>query len=544
MSCRIYGWILNNGTKTLFKAVWCSLCGILFWRAFVDYKYSPEYIYLHQILGIWLCIARASAAVLHMNLAAVLIPLCRGLALWGNRMLIKFGLGLTWLRWSATSFHVFIGNIIMIFTVIHVVAHSFNTINFSINTDDNVAGLHPFPNQTQAYEVCLSILIFTVPGATGLLMTIILCVLFWTSLQTVRRRFFNMFWYSHRLAVVLLLPLLLVHGHRGPLRRQINTDRHFPGCNLTLAPFEDSLLPVNGSNQPEQHCLDAAKFDHIPCSSWQWLILPLILYCCDVVYRMIRRSHKVTDFSVTFVSDNVLELAVKSTFIKAKPGQYVLLNCPVISSLEWHPFTVSEVPCTANEHILKLMIGRAGDWTDELFNRLSSRQQCTESTTTTRHNGDEMFRIDGPFTSPLEHIDGYKDAVIVTGGVGVAPVLAWCRRFKHAEKSHRICIIFVTRDDLLLKFVELICEQHRSKVVNIQTKAELYYTGQRKLSQHETFSKGRPNIRAILHNLNHKKGSKVGVFVCGPPPMCKEAKRICLDLSSRNVQYVCHKETI
>ncbi|WAR07463.1 NOX4-like protein [Mya arenaria] len=470
MSCRIYGWILNNGTKTLFKAVWCSLCGILFWRAFVDYKYSPEYIYLHQILGIWLCIARASAAVLHMNLAAVLIPLCRGLALWGNRMLIKFGLGLTWLRWSATSFHVFIGNIIMIFTVIHVVAHSFNTINFSINTDDNVAGLHPFPNQTQAYEVCLSILIFT-----------------------------------------------------GPLRRQINTDRHFPGCNLTLAPFEDSLLPVNGSNQPEQHCLDAAKFDHIPCSSWQWLILPLILYCCDVVYRMIRRSHKVTDFSVTFVSDNVLELAVKSTFIKAKPGQ---------------------VPCTANEHILKLMIGRAGDWTDELFNRLSSRQQCTESTTTTRHNGDEMFRIDGPFTSPLEHIDGYKDAVIVTGGVGVAPVLAWCRRFKHAEKSHRICIIFVTRDDLLLKFVELICEQHRSKVVNIQTKAELYYTGQRKLSQHETFSKGRPNIRAILHNLNHKKGSKVGVFVCGPPPMCKEAKRICLDLSSRNVQYVCHKETI
>lgn len=45
-------------------------------------------------------------------------------------------------------------------------------------------------------------------------------------------------------------------------------------------------------------------------------------------------------------------------------GQYVFLNCPAISRLEWHPFTMTSAP---EEDFFSVHIRLAGDWTEKLI---------------------------------------------------------------------------------------------------------------------------------------------------------------------------------
>lgn len=45
-------------------------------------------------------------------------------------------------------------------------------------------------------------------------------------------------------------------------------------------------------------------------------------------------------------------------------GQYVFLNCPAISQLEWHPFTMTSAP---EEDFFSVHIRSVGDWTEKLI---------------------------------------------------------------------------------------------------------------------------------------------------------------------------------
>lgn len=68
----------------------------------------------------------------------------------------------------------------------------------------------------------------------------------------------------------------------------------------------------------------------------------------------------------------VLELQLVKSGFKMEVGQYVFLNCPVISPLEWHPFTMTSAP---EEDFLSVHIRSAGDWTEKL---ISIMQQLPE----------------------------------------------------------------------------------------------------------------------------------------------------------------------
>jgi NADPH oxidase len=45
-------------------------------------------------------------------------------------------------------------------------------------------------------------------------------------------------------------------------------------------------------------------------------------------------------------------------------GQYIFVNCPSISLLEWHPFTLTSAP---EEDFFSIHVRVAGDWTENLI---------------------------------------------------------------------------------------------------------------------------------------------------------------------------------
>lgn len=63
----------------------------------------------------------------------------------------------------------------------------------------------------------------------------------------------------------------------------------------------------------------------------------------------------------------VLEIQMCKTGFSMEIGQYVFLNCPAISYLEWHPFTLTSAP---EENFFSVHIRAAGDWTEALTDTL------------------------------------------------------------------------------------------------------------------------------------------------------------------------------
>jgi NADPH oxidase len=61
---------------------------------------------------------------------------------------------------------------------------------------------------------------------------------------------------------------------------------------------------------------------------------------------------------------NVLELQMRKRGFSMEVGQYIFVNCPSISFLEWHPFTLTSAP---EEEFFSVHIRAAGDWTRNLI---------------------------------------------------------------------------------------------------------------------------------------------------------------------------------
>jgi predicted ferric reductase len=55
---------------------------------------------------------------------------------------------------------------------------------------------------------------------------------------------------------------------------------------------------------------------------------------------------------------------MKKRDFKMAPGQYIFIQCPSVSPLEWHPFTLTSAP---QEDFFSVHIRASGDWTEALL---------------------------------------------------------------------------------------------------------------------------------------------------------------------------------
>ncbi|ETO05243.1 NADPH oxidase [Reticulomyxa filosa] len=142
-------------------------------------------------------------------------------------------------------------------------------------------------------------------GATvwvsGVIIIVAMQLLYSTSFEAVRRGKFELFWYTHHLFVIFFLALLF-HGHK-------------------------SWNP----------------------NYWKWFLVPGSLYLIERVTREVKASKPVGLISVTHMNNKsakvfCLELEKTGPIRSHQEGQYVFLNCPIITKFQWHPFTISSPP--------------------------------------------------------------------------------------------------------------------------------------------------------------------------------------------------------
>eukprot|EP00063_Salmo_salar_P044107 XP_014018942.1 PREDICTED: NADPH oxidase 4 isoform X3 [Salmo salar] len=510
MALSVRSWVANEGGKHLVLVLWLGANTLLFMRTFLLYYCGQQYHYLHQMLGLGLCISRASASVLNLNCSLVLLPMCRSL--------------LTYLRGTHTvtsrkarrlldkskTFHVACGVAICVFSVVHVSAHLVNVVNFSVRYSEDFPSLNVARYRGEDPRL---IILTTVPGITGILLVLILFLMFTASSYCIS----------------------------GALKYQTNFEAHPPGClraNQTN-PEESGQAEGDGWS-----CREEARFQPNSPETWLWVSGPLCLYCAERLYRYIRSNSPVTIVAVVRHPCDVIELRMLKKDFKAYPGQYIVLNCPSVSSFENHPFTLTACP-TEKKETLGIHLRVVGDWT-ERFTELLLPDPGAESEILpmVQQRRYPKLYVDGPFGSSSQEVFNYEVSLCVAGGIGVTPfacvlhaLLDGWRHFR----LRRLYFVWVCRElQSFYWFAELLCALHhklwqenRPDYLNLQlfvsqTDGLQNISEERYRPLSSRMMIGRPRWKLLFEEIGRtNKHKRVGVFCCGPKGISRTLHRLC-----------------
>ncbi|XP_057170575.1 NADPH oxidase 4 isoform X4 [Ursus arctos] len=372
-------WLANEGVKHLCLFIWLSLNVLLFWKAFLLYNQGPEYHYLHQMLGLGLCLSRASASVLNLNCSLILLPVCRTLLAYLRGSQKVPSRRTRRLLDKSRTFHITCGVTICIFSGVHVAAHLVNALNFSVNYSEDFTELNAARYRDEDPR---KLLFTTVPGLTGVGMVLVLFLMITASTYAIRVSNYDIFWYTHNLFFVFYM-LLMLHVSGGLLKYQANLDTHPPGCiNPNGTHYQNVHSPDHalehfhetfsgGLSKPDELtqnrfvniCMEEPRFQANFPQTWLWISGPLCLYCAERLYRCIRSNKPVTIISVISHPSDVMEIRMIKENFKARPGQYIILHCPSVSALENHPFTLTMCP-TETKATFGVHLKIVGDWTE------------------------------------------------------------------------------------------------------------------------------------------------------------------------------------
>ncbi|XP_050611487.1 NADPH oxidase 4 isoform X1 [Macaca thibetana thibetana] len=569
-------WLANEGVKHLCLLIWLSMNVLLFWKTFLLYNQGPEYHYLHQMLGLGLCLSRASASVLNLNCSLILLPMCRILLAFLRGSQKVPSRRTRRLLDKSRTFHITCGVTICIFSGVHVAAHLVNALNFSVNYSEDFVELNAARYRNEDPR---KLLFTTVPGLTGVCMVVVLFLMITASTYAIRVSNYDIFWYTHNLFFVFYM-LLMLHVSGGLLKYQINLDTHPPGCiNLNRTSSQNISLPEYFSehfhepfpeefSKPEEFtqnpfvkiCMEEPRFQANFPQTWLWISGPLCLYCAERLYRYIRSNKPVTIISVISHPSDVMEIRMVKENFKARPGQYIILHCPSVSALENHPFTLTMCP-TETKATFGVHLKIVGDWTERFRDLLlPPSSQDSEILPFIQSRNYPKLYIDGPFGSPFEESLNYEISLCVAGGIGVTPFASILNTLLDDWKPYklrRLYFIWVCRDIQSFRwFADLLCmlhnkfwQENRPDYVNIQlylsqTDGIQKIIGEKYHALNSRLFIGRPRWKLLFDEMaKYNRGKTVGVFCCGPNSLSKTLHKLSNQNNSYGTRFEYNKES-
>ncbi|XP_033107065.1 NADPH oxidase 4-like isoform X2 [Anneissia japonica] len=483
--------------------------------------------------------------------------------------------------------HVLCAVFICLAAAVHCTAHVINAVNFTTHYNEEIVEVNV---ATKRNEEPFRLLFCTVPGLTGVLMVLILVLMIVASSKNVRLVHYELFWYTHHL-FIFFYGLLLMHSASGVLKEQTNLAFHTPGCLDTgglpepepepeHAPFQLKMFGMRHMNGKMKPCDAPPSFKSHPSQSWCFVVFPLILYVIERIIRLLRGRRAVEISNIRYHQPGVIEIQMSKKNFDARPGQYISLNCPAISALEWHPFTLTSCPSSSSDSF-SVHVRVLGDWTvslrDSLFPVLCKQASVEDGGHAYKAHYPRLY-IDGPFGSPNQDVFKYCTSVCIAGGVGVTPYAAVLNQLRNCTlqgiKLNRLYFIWVCRKaDSLQWFADLLASVHRKfwnenkpDFLNIRLFVTSKHSQNLILQPNRTTERntgkmapadtrdqflanrihqGRPDMKAILEEVDaSNKISSIGLFVCGPKKLSNHVQKLCNRINrQRKIKMHFNKET-
>jgi len=284
---------------------------------------------------------------------------------------------------------------------------------------------------------------------------------------------------------------------------------------------------------------------------WIWLAAPLTIYFIDVLIRSLFKSRKVKILAIEAMSDGVTKIRfAKPKHFRFHPGDFIYLRIAVLSSYQWHPFTLSAAP---QADYFDLHIRNNGNWSGALHNLARKSNIDLNSL---------AANIDGPYGAPTTHISKAKIAVMVAAGIGVTPFASaleslvfktsnqnasegesqtpqqtlyfhWLNRSQASYEWFQNLLIQaeeVLKDQFKL-YIYLTSFNHNLTNIAMQIAVEEFYSahGRDPFTQLHAITKpGRPNWSLVFSELlaNHPN-ERIQIYYCGPQELGDDLQHHC-----------------
>uniref|UniRef100_A0A7N8YCW9 NADPH oxidase 1 n=1 Tax=Mastacembelus armatus TaxID=205130 RepID=A0A7N8YCW9_9TELE len=551
------------------QVVWMGINIFLFLWFYFFYDLGDQFFYTRKLLGSALAWARAPAAVLNFNCMLILLPVCRNLLSLVRGSFVCCSRTMRKQLDKNLTFHKLVAYMIALMTAVHTIAHLLNLewLNNSrqgvydkLSTD--LSKLEDTESSTYLNPIRIKDMIptyfafTTIAGLTGVIITLALILIITSSMEVIRRSYFEVFWYTHHLFIIFFAGLVF-HGAGRIVRSQQSTN---PPHNVTFCKDRSD----DWGKIPE--CPIPQFAGGFP-QTWMWVIGPMILYLCERCLRFIRYMQTVKYRKIVMRPSKVLELQLVKNGFKMEVGQYVFLNCPAISQLEWHPFTMTSAP---EEDFFSVHIRSAGDWTDKLIDLM---QQLPEETMFPTTICTELG-VDGPFGTASEDVFDYEVSMLVGAGIGVTPFASILKsiwyKFKDSDpnlRTRKIYFYWLCREthafEWFADLLQVLEKEMEERGLGDFLTYKLYLTGWDQ--SHAThvmvhFDKetdvitglkqktcyGRPIWDKEFEQVcKENPTSAVGTFLCGPEALAKVLEKKCAkysDIDPRKTKFYFNKE--
>ncbi|KAL1857307.1 hypothetical protein Plec18170_003426 [Paecilomyces lecythidis] len=360
---------------------------------------------------------------------------------------------------------------------------------------------------------------------------------------------------------------------------------HATGCFVrdTVQPFS----PFAGANF-WNHCLGY--------EGWRWELWGGGFYLIERLYREVRARRETVITKVIKHPYDAMEIQFRKPSFKYKAGQWLFLQVPEVSSMQWHPFTITSCPF---DPYVSVHIRQVGDFTKAVGDALGCGPAQAKELDgldpmgmyeIAMQNGQKMptLRIDGPYGAPAEDVFDNEIAVLVGTGIGVTPWASILKNIWHLRNSpnppkrlRRVEFIWICKDttsfewfQALLSSLEAQSQQAATKQggeflrihtyltqrLDQDTAANIYLNsvGQdvdplTELRSRTNF--GRPDFKRLfgamrdglvdqtyMSGLEGNITTEVGVYFCGPNVAARQIKAAAKETSTREVKFKFWKE--
>lgn len=271
----------------------------------------------------------------------------------------------------------------------------------------------------------------------------------------------------------------------------------------------------------------------------------MLLMVIDMLVRAIRIIRPTSIVTMMAMPGNVTRLELKKPSFRYTSGQYVFLWLGRISLLQWHPFSISSgttesSPDTFTIHVKNM--GRVGErsWTSKL-NDLARKYEGTDKAKTL------SIACEGPYGSMTIDPFQFKISILVGGGIGVTPMMSIL------NKLHDMCVkeqkTIVEKMYLVWTVPNAEClEWFRCEleafVQNTKIALQIYITRKAPESEAIPTISGRPDYDSILTQVlkDHPDVSQFGVCACGPAGMMHDVESSAYWKSGCGQRIHVHKE--
>ncbi|KAI4336213.1 hypothetical protein L6164_014767 [Bauhinia variegata] len=289
----------------------------------------------------YLRVATRFGLLAEASLALLLLPILRGLALFRI-----FGIQFE----ASVRYHTWVGTAMILFATFHGGSTLF-IWGVSHHIQDE---LRKWQNTGRIYLAGEITLI------TGL-------VIWVTALPQIRRKKFEIFYYTYHLYVVLLVFFLF---HAG--------DRHF------------------------------------------YMVFPgIFLFCVDKMLRVIQSRPKTCIVSARVFPCRAVELILpRIPKLNYNPTSVIFMKIPGISNLQWHSFSITS-SSRADDHNISVIIKCQRWWENSLYNMIHAQLDRDAD----KRKGIPVA-IEGPYGPASLNFLKYDSLLLVAGGSGITPFLS------------------------------------------------------------------------------------------------------------------------